>query len=816
MTIQRTAWFSGLGRDVRYAVRVLRRSPAFTLTAMATLAVALGANTAVFGAVHRVLLAALPVDAPERLFALSRDAGGGRQAPTFSHVFCRELQEPNTLIAGALCRGGGERLTVEGPGGAEPAMGELVSGTYFEVLGVRPQHGRLITPADAQPGGAAVAVLSHRYWLRRFGGDPSIVGAPIRLNAKTVTVIGVTPPGFDGLDPGQTVDIRLPFTMQANVRNAPSTLGRAWAFEQNIVVRLRDGVDAAAAEQHLAARLTHHLRLYGLETPAPETRGSLVRLRPAGGGFGLTRQRYATALLALMGVTGAVFLIACANLAGLVAARLSARRHEIATRLALGAGRVRLLRHLLVESLVLSIGGSVLGLVVAALCARGFARFAASGPVQLAPQPGQIDLVFHLAAAGVAALLFGVGPALRAHRRDVGPTRGRAEIGPRASVRVWLLGVQTALSVSVLVAAGLFVRTLHTLTQLDVGFAADSLLVLSLDPKNAGRSDADVAPYYRAVHDRLASLPGVTSVSFSTVRVVANESWTDPVTVEGGAPSSAKLVAARDAIGPGFFRTLGIPLVAGREFTSADDGRAPRVAIVNESFARFHFGSASPLGRRIGSDNPTHTIVGVARDSRIVNVRDVPPRAWYIPYEQRERLKHLNVYVRTGGDPSALIGAVRAAIAAVDPAVAVYRLQTQTAQIDEVLATERLSATLGAAFAIVAAALASLGLYGLLAFFVSERRREIALRMALGARTSGLVWTVARDIALAVGAGLGGGVTIAALAGRWIEATLYGVSGRDIPTLAGAVIVMGAMCALAALIPAWRAARVDPALLLRD
>jgi predicted permease len=579
MTIQRAACLTGLGRDVRYALRVLRRSPTFTLTAMATLAVALGANTAVFSAVHRVLLASLPVEAPSRLYALSRDLGGGRQAPTFSFVFCRELQEPDALIAGALCRGGGERLTVEGPGGAEPAMGELVSGTYFEILRVRPLLGRLIATADAQTGAHRVAVLSHRYWRRRFGGDPSIVGAPIRLNATTVTVIGVTPPAFDGLDPGQTVDIRLPLAMQSDVRGVPSTLGRAFAFELNVVVRLRDGVDAAAAESQLAARLTHYLRLHGLDLPASDARGSLVRLRPAGGGFGLTRQRYAGALLALMGVTVAVFLIACANLASLVAARLSARRQEIATRLALGAGRLRLLRHLLVESLVISIGGSVLGLGVAALCSRGFARFTAGGPVQLAPQPGQLDLVFHLAAAGVAALLFGVGPALRAQRPDVGPTRGRSEAGPRVSVRVWLLGVQTALSVCVLVAAGLFVRTLHTLTQLDVGFAAESLLVLSLDPKNAGRTDAEVAPYYRAVHDRLARLPGVASVSFSTVRVLANELWTGPVTVEGEAPSATRLVAARDAVGPRFFHTPGIPLVAGRDFTAADDGRAPRVAI---------------------------------------------------------------------------------------------------------------------------------------------------------------------------------------------------------------------------------------------
>jgi predicted permease len=805
-------------RDLRYAVRVLRRSPAFTITAVATLALALGANTAVFGLVHHVLIASLPVDAPDRLFSLMRHQREGPDAPTFPYLFCRDLQQPDALRAGALCRGGTERLTIEGPGGAEPALGELVSVSYFDVLGVRPHLGRLFTAADERGAGAQrVVVLSHRYWQRRFGGDPSIVGGFMRMNAQSVMVIGVTPPEFDGLDPGQTADVRIPVTMQAEVRRTPSTLDRRYMFEMNIVVRLQPGVSAASTEQALHARLTRYLE----ETPLPPALRAnaatmRVTLRPAAGGFGVTRQQYGRTLIALMGVTVTLLLIACANLAGLMASRLATRRQELATRLALGASRARILQQVLAEGVVLATAGSMCGVGVAIVCTQTLSLLAnSSSAVRLRPQIGAADLWFHLAAAILTALLCAGGPAIAAGRRSLAPDLVRSGVGRRRGVRPWLIGVQTALSVSVLIVAGLFVRTVQALTHVDVGFIVDNVFVVSLDPKNAGRADAEVAPFYRAVRERVAALPGVRGVTYSTVRTLANASWSDPVVVEGQ-PVSSTMTAARDAVGPAYFQTLGIPLIAGRDFSEVDTAAAPRVAVVSESFARAHFGSQSALGRRIGAVAPLHTIVGVVRDSRVAGVRDSPTAIWYIPYEQRPGLKHLNLYVRTADHPSRTMNAVRAAIQSVDPRVSLFEPRTQTEQLEVLLGPERMVATLSGAFGSIAAALAAIGLYGLLAFTIAERRRELALRRALGASSALIVRTVIRDAAVVVGAGLLAGLVASLLVGRWTGSMLYGVTTFDPVTLASAVAVMLAGAAAAATAPVWRAIRVDPAIVLRE
>jgi predicted permease len=799
--VRADAWLADAGRDLRYAARSLRRAPGFAAVAILTLALATGADTAVFALVHRVLVAALPVAQPEQLYVLARQspAGGGRAG--FPHAAVRDL-EVSGVFAGVLARGGSERVTVGTPTGGEPALGELVSGGYFEVLGVKPHLGRLLAPSDdVTPGAHPVVVLSHRYWQRRFGGDPAVVGTALPLGGYPMTVVGVSPPAFDGLDPGQAVDLRVPLSMYAQLRRiAPRPQGPS---DLDVVARVAPGTALAEAEERAGIVLRETL----LASSPARSGAERVELLPAARGFGRTRRQLRTALLVSLSITAAVLLAACLNLTNLLLARTAARHQELSVRRALGAGRGRITRQLLVESVLLASCGGIAGALVAAVATPALLRFASGSALQLDQPtgPGAGVVAFHAATSVLCGLLIGSAQVVAARRSRPASARGRT----------LLVAAQVALSVVVLAAAGLFVQTVRALRGADLGFRADRLLVMALSPQNAGRSDAEALPFFRAVRERVEAVPGVEAVTLGTVRALSGSTWRAAVTTDAGAPADAP-PTWRDAVGPGYFRTLGMPLLAGRDFTADDDRQAPRVAIVNESFARYYFPGQDVLGRRIGVAAADHTIVGVARDAKYAQVREATPRFWYVPYEQQPNVKYLDLYVRTAGDPERLGDAVRAAIASVDREVALFNVRTQRAQVEEALLPERLLAALAASFGIASAGLAGLGLYGVLAFVARQRRREIGIRMALGARRAGVVGLVVREAGLFVGLGLLAGVPAAAALGRSARGVLFGVTPLDLASLAGAALAMAVVAVCAAAPPAYRAARADPMAALRE
>jgi predicted permease len=808
-------------QDLRFAVRMLLKHKGFSIVAILTLALGIGANTAVFSLFNKILLAYLPVEEPAQLMAVSRSNLEQREITVFPHLFFRELEAESDTFAGVLCRGGSERVTVGTEAGGEPANGELVSGSFFEVLGVKPHIGRLFSRDDDVNAGAhPVVVLSYRYWQRRFGGDPSVVGQTIRLSAYPMTVIGVSPAGFDGIDPGQTVDLRVPMAMQGELRQAKATLNQRGAQEFNILARLKHGVSKEQAQQVVSARLQQYL---DEGEPLTEKNRRLreserAELRSAARGFGKTRMQFETALRALMAMTIAVLLIACFNLANLLLAKSSARQQEFAIRLALGAGRWRLIRQLFSETLLLSLCGALLGAIIAGQGATLLVKLMNSSEtaIKLEAASDVNVLLFHMGISVLCGILFGLAPALAArHQNLVHGLKATTKGAHRLNGRKLLVLAQVALSIVVLVASGLFLRTIYALQTADIGFSSENLLAIALSPKNAGRSDAEVLPFFRAVREQVSQLPGVEGVSFSQVRALSGNSWRTAITVEGFDAPGDTAQPSRNVVGPDYFKTLGIALVAGRDFAEADNSTAPKVAIINESFARFYFANQDPIGRKIGLARAEYSIVGVARDSRYAHLREATTPFWYVPYEQHPNAKYLDLYVRTGTDPESMTQAIRGAIASVDKGVALFNVRSQRAQIEELFVVERMLATLATLFGITAALLAALGLYGVLAFSVAQQRREIAIRLALGAqRFEILKMILGRGMALTL-SGIGLGVLAALLLTRLLTSLLFEVRANDPLTFVLVAGLLLIVALLACYIPARRATRVNPLEALR-
>ncbi|MEJ2539124.1 MAG: ABC transporter permease [Gemmatimonadota bacterium] len=832
-------------RGLRLAIRTLFRSPFLTVVAILSLALGIGANSAIFSFFDQFLLQALPVPEPHRLANLSApgEKPGSQSCSTagscdevFSYPMFRDLEAGETGFSGiAAHRGFGANLALDGT--TVSGTGVLVSGSYFPTLGVQPAMGRLLGSDDDQEFGEhSVAVLSYRYWQDDLGGDPSVLNRTVVVNGTSFTVVGVAPRGFKGTTMGFDPDVFVPLTMSGVLEpQYLSYLDNRRAYWIYLFGRLETGTgmeqaDAAintlysAIINEVEAPLQEEMSARGME----DFRSKRVMVEPGDRGQSSLHSAAKTPLTLLLGLTGLVLVIACANVANLLLARGAKRGAEMAVRGSLGASRRQLVGQLLLEALVLAGLGGVASLAVAAATLRGMGALI---PEEMA---GMIDLHLHPAVffyTGALALgtglLFGLYPAMSATRTDlasiVKADNGQPGGSRRAArFRGTLATAQVGLSMALLVVAGLFLRSLVNVSRVDLGIDEEGLVTFTVSPRLNGYEPAESAELFRRVREELEALPGVTAVSSSMVAILTGSSWGNGVRVEGWETGPDIDSGARwNAVGPGYLATMGMPLVAGREFTEQDAPGAPQVAVVNEAFTRkFNLDGARAVGKRMAVGGSAGEaldmeIVGVVRDAKYNDVKDDVPPLYLTPARQDTTLGFLNFYARTAGDPAPVLASIRDLVRGLDPNLPVENLQRVETQIEDNVYVDRMISSLAAAFAILATVLASVGLYGVLAYTVAQRTREIGLRMALGADKARVRGMVLKQVARMVGVGGAMGVVAALLLGRTAGSLLYGIEGHDPAVLAAAAVLLGLVAAGAGYLPARRAAGVDPMEALR-
>jgi predicted permease len=801
-----------LGADLRYGLRWLARSPVFAAAAVLSIALGIGANTAIFSLVNAVLLHLLPVDDPQSLVIVTRSDDAAGLGSSFPYPFYRQLQD-SRVLDGVICRTG-LNANVEVDGIAEPVSGELVSGNYFEVLGVRPHLGRLFVADDNRvPGGHPVVVLSYGYWRRRFGGDPSIVGRTIRVNTHALTVVGITPIGFHGVELGASPDIRVPIVMQAEMYASASRLENPGEWWLQIVGRLKHGVRADAAEPELDAMFQR----FSASLPADFRRDRRLVLLDGSRGRPTLQNRFATPLTVLSGLALAVLLLVCLNVANLMFARTVARRRELSVRMALGASRGRIAAQLLVETLLIALTGGAVGLLVAkwgADALAGIALPATARPLLNITMDLRV-LAFATILSVATGLACGLSPALSARRTNLVAGLNmdtRQAAGGRMLGRKLLVVAQIAVSFTLLVGGGLFTRTLVNLRHVDLGFDTDHLLLFTVDPTQTGYEQPQLRLFYDEAVERVTKVSGVRSASLAVMPLLGGNSWGSGLTLDTGEHDD-RPGPERNAVGPGYFSTVGTALAAGREFTEDDGVTGQHVAVVNESFARRYFGGQA-LGRRIGPGGPQGSadfrIVGVARDGKYARIRESSAPFWYVPYQQLGRVGQLTFHVRTTANPETVIADVRRALAAIDKRVTVFRVKTMERQIAEQVILERVLATLAAVFAIVATLLAALGLYGVMTYATLARTREIGIRMALGASASTILALMTRETATLIVLGLAAGFVLTLTGIGSLRSLLYRLEPSDPFVMSGAALGIVTVTMFAAWLPARRASQVDP------
>jgi putative ABC transport system permease protein len=830
-------------QDVRYGFRILVKNPGFTSVAVLSLALGIGANTAVFSLTDQILLRTLPVRRPSELVVLrmegpkrgrvESDIDDGAQS--FSYPFYRDLREENTCFSGLLARFP-IPLSVAGQGRTERAAGELVSGNYFEVLGVRPALGRLLTPEDdAAPGGSAVAVLSHGYWTRRFGASPAALNQSLVVNGHTLTVVGVTAVTFGGVQVGQAPDLFVPMQMKAQMTPNWDGMNDRKDYWLQMIGRLRPGFTAASAQASLLSVVPPLLErdLAALSPlPAAVRDRFLARkmlLVPGGRGRQVLQLDARDGLLFLSALVALVLLIASANVASLLLARGVARRREIALRLALGARRGHLLRQLMTESLLLGLAGGILGLLIAAWCVDALVATFPQTP-GMAGLNANLDarlLAFNLGAALLTTLAFGLIPALRATRPDLITALKEQGAGTGTGVgqvrlRKGLVVAQIAVTTILLITAGLFTLNLRRLEQVDLGIRADNLLTLSIDPQLSGYSPERTAALVDLLRADLASLPGVTSVTAAQIAVLGGGDESSNATIEGFDPQGDDDPHPdKNSVGPRYFATLGIPLLSGREISDSDTSAGPKVAVINATLARKYFAGRDPLGRHLAFARGPNVkldieIVGVVKDSKHSSVREEDRPFVYLPYSQKPDLGEATFYLRSALPPQALAASAREAVHRRDAGLPVYDVKTLVGQRDESLYNERMLMGLSICFGLLAALLASIGLYGVMAYTVACRTPEIGIRMALGASLGSVRALVLREAMTLAGIGLAIGIPAALATGRLARSLLYGVAPGDPRLVAAASLLLIGVMLAAAYLPARRATRVNPMVALRS
>ena len=830
-----------LWQDIRYGLRMLGKSPAFAVIAILTLALGIGANTAIFSFTDQVLLRNLPVPHPEQLVVLrspgpnhGRTSSDGDSAAVFSYPMYKELRDRSSIFSGLLTCFAID-VNVSGHGQMQSARGELVSGNFFQTLEVQPALGRVFTSSDeTAPGANPVAVLSYGYWRRQFGADPSILNAPLTVNGTALTVIGVARKGFYGVQVGATPDIFIPITMHAQMSPEDGlSLDTRTDHWLAILGRLKPGMPRKRAEAALqpiyVPLLEEDAKLLKLSgSHYKQFLAKPLQLTDGSGGRQILQQSAEEPLLVLMGMVGLVLLIACANLASLLVARGEARQREIAVRLALGAGRGRLVRQLLTESLLIGVAGGAAGIALASWCLNAMMG-AIPSDVGMTGLQGGLDLRvlwFAAAATLLTSILFGLAPAMRATRVNLQSTlkdQGSSVSEGRSNIRMRkiLIVAQVALTAVLLAGAGLLTRTLVNLEHTNLGVHTENILQFSVEPDLNGDSTAQTVALSDSARQRFAALPGVRSVSASGMPIFADDDSSFNITPEGYAMHPDEDTNVQyDYVGPNYFSTMGIPLIAGREFTEADTAKSQKVIIINEKLARRFFAGRNPIGLHIaqGAGNKVHPdmeIVGVVADSKWDGPRDTIQPFLYEPYAQNPLLGVLMFYVRTERDPAQMAATLHATMEQLDPNLPVNNMRTLTAQIDDEMFNDRLVAILSISLALLAALLAALGLYGVLSYVVARRTREIGIRMALGGQRADILRLVLGQGAQLTVIGGAVGIVAALALARLMSSLLFGVSANDPPTFVAVAVLLGIVSGAACYIPARRAVRVDPIVALR-
>ena len=828
-------------QDLRYALRTLIKNPGFAAIAVLTLALGLGANTAIFSLTDQILLKRLPVQKPDELVVLRADgpksgrvSTDGDAANSFSYPMYTQLRDNNDVFAGLLARFP-VSLSVSGEGQTERADGELVSGNYFDVLGVVPALGRVFTQEDDQiPGANPVIVLSHGYWARRFGGSADILNKSLVVNGQPMTVVGVARAGFTGVQIGQTPDVFIPMMMKKQITPTWDGLKEHKDFWLAILGRLKPGLTAKQAEAAFGPAyrgiLEAELPLMGKWSAETQQRFLDQKLQMTPGAQGrLILQRDAEApLLVLLGMVGLVLLIACGNVANLLMARGAARQREIAIRMAVGAGRFRLIRQFLVESLLLSVLGSVVGLIVAAWTLGLLVASIPSsvGALGLSPELDLRMLGFNLALALLTGLLFGLAPAFRATRLNLEATlreQGSSVSGSLSQVRFrkGLVVSQIVLTTVLLVGAGLFARSLSNLKQLDLGVRAEQLVTFTIAPEQNGYTPVRSIALFDQLRESLAGLPGVTSVSAAEIPVFTDSNSGSNITVEGYQPQNdEEMTVNQNYVGPNYFSTLGIPLIGGREFNNGDAANSMKAAVVNETMARRFFAGREAVGAHFafGAGDKVHPdiqIVGVVKDSKHGSVREKSRPFVYIPYSQEKTVGRLTFYVKTQQGIGQMASTLRREVQRLDGNLPVFELKTLEQQIEESLFADTFLTSLSLSFALLAAVLAVIGLYGVMAYTVTRRTREIGIRMALGATRGSVSWLILREVVVLAAIGLIVGLPAAYALGHVTESLLYGVKVSDPIGFAGAAFLLSTGTLLGGYLPARKAAATDPLKALR-
>ena len=847
-------------QDLRYGLQVLVKNPGFTLVAVLTIAIGVGANTALFSVVDAVLLKKLPVNEPDRLVLLKASWNGekfgtggfngsnrldkatgmtvGTSFPL--QTYTRFRQEPGPLSD--VFAFASVDMNVNAGGQAEVVSGQVVSGNYYSALGVPAILGRTITDADDYASSAPVAVLSHRFWTKRFNGDPSVIGKQININNVAFTIAGVTPPDFNGtMDVGSTMDVAIPISWEPQISGETSMMRGAGIWWLRLMGRLKPGATLEEAQTALAGpfqqSVLEHRAARQLRAQTPLRTLDLKDLPRLGVDSGSQgemnwRRHFREPFRLLFGVVGLVLLIACANVANLLLVRASSRRRELAVRLALGASRGRLVRQLLTESILLAVAGGALGVLFALWIKDGLLVTTEWGGRQMSALTPELDLRvlgFTLGLSLLTGIVFGLVPAMRATKVDLTPALKDSGRGSSASARSWLskslVVVQVSVSVLLLIGALLQVKSLRNLKNVEPGFNANNLLLFNVDPSLIGYKEDRLVDLYQQMFARLEAAPGVQAVTFSRHPLLAWSSTTDSVYIPNDLGPDGK-PRERDAklhyIRENFLKTMEVPLLSGRTFTEHDDARAPKVAIVNKLFSLVYFGDLSPVGKRFSFDpeKPNEIeVIGMAEDSRYTSQReDVEPTV-YLPWRQTlRRVGAMTFNVRTTGDPLSVVSGIREAVRQVDSNLPISNIRTQLEQANETLSMERLFAKLLSFFGLIAQLLAAIGLYGVLAYSVSQRTHEIGIRMALGANRARVLRMVLRQGMTLTVVGVAVGVGAAFVLTKYVEtltSMLFGIEARDPVTFIAIPLGLTLVALLACLLPARRATKVDPLVALR-